>query len=409
MPSGRALVALGASLGMWLGARIVGSPALHVAAVGLALLPLAAWIAEGRSARGLVARRRVSETRVQPGQRVRVDLEVENPSGTSTSVLLIEDRLPSALGRPPRLALTGIPPRRSQVVSYVIVPTARGRFPIGPVVVQPADPFVLVRRRIAFDEIDHLVVTPEIEDLSQDAGPRRGVAAGTSRAHRLLRTGEEFFTMREYQTGDDLRRLHWPSVARTGRLMIRQDESTRRARAVLFLDTRDAMLGQARAPGFERAVSAAASIGVLLARSGFGMRLATPEWPAVSVSEEDLLDRLAAVTHATSRLLSPALSRLRSEASAETSLVLVTAPLGPGDLGPLTRACAGFGPKLALLVYPTDPAALPPDRQAAVEGRAGVARLSLGRAGWDVVILSPSMRLGDVWHSNTQPRFATLA
>jgi len=31
-----------------------------------------------------------------------------------------------------------------------------------------------------------------------------------------LRTGEEYFTMRSYQEGDDLRRIHWPSVARTG-------------------------------------------------------------------------------------------------------------------------------------------------------------------------------------------------
>ena len=35
--------------------------------------------------------------------------------------------------------------------------------------------------------------------------------------------------MRGYQEGDDLRRIHWPSVARTGELMIRQDESSKRA------------------------------------------------------------------------------------------------------------------------------------------------------------------------------------
>ena len=58
--------------------------------------------------------------------------------------------------------------------------------------------------------------------------------------------------MRGYQEGDDLRRIHWPSVARTGELMIRQDESTRRSTAVLFVDTRDAAVGQTHTPSFEK-------------------------------------------------------------------------------------------------------------------------------------------------------------
>ena len=51
--------------------------------------------------------------------------------------------------------------------------------------------------------------------------------------------------MRQYQQGDDLRRIHWPSVARSGDLMIRQDESSRRSNALLFVDTRMGSIGQA--------------------------------------------------------------------------------------------------------------------------------------------------------------------
>src|SRR5437899_3317308 len=80
-------------------------------------------------------------------------------------------------------------------------------------------------------------------------------------AGRLHRSAAEFYTMREYVTGDDLRRIHWPSVARTGQLMIRQDESTRRSSALLFLDSRASALGAYGSPGFERAVSVAATLG----------------------------------------------------------------------------------------------------------------------------------------------------
>ena len=48
--------------------------------------------------------------------------------------------------------------------------------------------------------------------------------------------------MRQYHEGDDLRRIHWPSVARTGELMIRQDESSQRANGLVFLDSREGTL-----------------------------------------------------------------------------------------------------------------------------------------------------------------------
>src|SRR5581483_2894182 len=175
-----------------------------------------------------------------------------------------------------------------------------------------------------------------------------------------------------YQEGDDLRRIHWPSVARSGELMIRQDESSRRASAVLFLDTRESALGKVRTPAFERGVSAAASVGVLLARSGFSTTLATSQMAPMPVTEERLLETLAGIGHHTSRALSAGL----------TSLI---------------RSGVVFGPKIAILVYPVDPETLPPERQAHLEGRATSARLSLSRSGWEVLIVSPSGRLRDVW------------
>lgn len=205
--------------------------------------------------------------------------------------------------------------------------------------------------------------------------------------------------MRPYQEGDDLRRIHWPSVARTGELMIRQDESTRRASGLVFFDSRAAALGRTHTQAFERGVSVAASIGVLLARRGFVLRLATTELPAAALSEDRFLDALTGISHAEARSIGPALAHLRSGSSPDASLVFVSAPPVPSELGGLIRAGAGFGQKLAVLIYPTDPGQLPPERQAQLEGRATQARLSLSRAGWDVIVLPPSMRLLERWHA----------
>ncbi len=399
MASGRSLLVLACGLALWLAARLVGSPALHVVAAGLVALPFAAALFAQWGHHRLEVVRRLSDARVPPGQRVTVELEVVNRSAVSTSFLLLEDRLPASLGGPARLVLTGVPGRGTQRVSYTVVPRARGRYVLGPLRVDISDPFVLARLRMEIDLRDELTVTPEVERLAGQPGHPTGMGTGLSRARHLSRAGEDFYTMRPYQEGDDLRRIHWPSVARTGQLMIRQDQSSRRSSALILLDTRSAALGETRRPAFERAVSAAASLGVHLARSGFSLRLATVQSPPMPLSEEGLLELLAVVSHSTSRGLGQTLAHVQGEASADTTLVAVTAPPPPMELAALTRAGIAFGPRLAVLVYPVDPKTLPSERRATLEERATRARLSLTRAGWEVLLLSPSARLADAWLS----------
>jgi uncharacterized protein (DUF58 family) len=67
----------------------------------------------------------------------------------------------------------------------------------------------------------------------------------------------EFLMLREFAPGDDLRRVHWKSTARHQRLMIRQDESRRRAPVLVLLDVRSSAHDRA---SFELAVEAVASI-----------------------------------------------------------------------------------------------------------------------------------------------------
>jgi uncharacterized protein (DUF58 family) len=397
VPSGRGVVVFAAALGLWIVARIAGSPTLHIVAVGLAVLPIAAIAFTRWGRQRLTVRRRLSDQRVQPGRRLTVELEIENEAPTSTSFLLLEDAVPPGLGRPARLVLTGIGARGLAKASYSIVAQSRGRYALGPLAIDVSDPFALTRSRVEFPGRDELIVTPTVEDLESGPATPFGQTSGLSLAKHLFRTGEEFFTMRAYQEGDDLRRIHWPSVARSGDLMIRQDESTRRSNAVIYLDTRQSTVGQTRSAAFERCVSAAASIGMLLVRYGFTIRLATSQLAPSAVSEDQLLDTLAGVSHDGARSSSPALGRLRGAASAESTLVAITAPPDPTELAALVRVGAVFGPRLAVLVYPIDPGALPPDRQAQLEGRASAARLSLSRSGWEVLVLSPETRLKDVW------------
>jgi len=384
---------------MWISARLLGSPGLEVVAIGLAALPFIAGLFLRWSHKAIAATRHLSESRVTPGTRVTVRLDISNPSPATTSFLLLEDRLPPALGRPARLVVTGVGGRGSQRVSYSVLPQTRGHFGIGPLTVDRTDAFGLSRRRVVVEGRDELVVTPEIEDLRAPSESASATSVGNARSRQLLRSGEEYYTMRAYEEGDDLRRIHWPSVARTGSLMIRQDEASRRAGGLLYLDSREATLGPSGSPAFERAVSCAASIGALFARNDYTLSLGADESQIRPVTEERFLELLAGLTHGRSRSLARALTQLRHSGSGDTSLVFVGAPLPPQELPQLVRAGAAFGPKLAVFVHPIEPGEAPSNRRTQLESRATQSQLTLVRAGWDVVLLSPSNRLRERWHT----------
>ncbi len=396
MLTGRAWALLGGGLLLYIASRFVGAPDLHMVAVGLvALVPVAAVLIRW-TRHDLEAVRRLSTRRAFPGSRIRIDLEIHNAGSTRTSFVLLEDRLPPDLGPPSRAVVADIAPGARRTVSHEVIARRRGRYPIGPLRAYLADPFDLVRNTVVFPVQQDLIVYPEVEDLgpSQVASPIG--SSGESSTRQMFRSAEEFYTMRQYEIGDDLRRIHWPSVARTGQLMIRQDEASRRASAALFLDTRESAVGRST-EAFERAVSAAASIGAHYLRSGYRLRLVTPESLPRPVDLDGFLERLALVRPSTTRVLTPSLQRLRSLASGGAALVVVTHIPDPAELAELSRLGAGYGPKLAVLVHPRDPDELYLEPRREIDRQAESARTSMARAKWDVLLIRPNGRLQDVW------------
>src|SRR5207253_1085808 len=78
--------------------------------------------------------------------------------------------------------------------------------------------------------------------------------------------------LREYEVGDDLRRVHWRSTARTGELMLRQDEMPWESRSTILLDTRPSTH---QGESFERAVEIAASLATAMCRGRRQVRFVT--------------------------------------------------------------------------------------------------------------------------------------
>lgn len=257
----------GASLALWVG---FGEVELLVTGV-LLLLGVAVAAASSRSAAprvGVV--RRLAPEAVHEGDQATVELVVTNRRRRSLTGVVLRDSV-GTLGTA-TFEVGRIPSAETVVARYHIVCRPRGVYDVGPAELAVTDPMGLTELGGPTGPTDRLVVYPAVEDLAGFPLVRgRDPAVHASRPEFSHRGGEDFFTLREYQTGDDLRRVHWPSSAKRDELMIRQLETPWQARALVLLDLR--ALAYEDEACFEKAVRGAASVFRHLAASGFDAEL----------------------------------------------------------------------------------------------------------------------------------------
>jgi uncharacterized protein (DUF58 family) len=295
---GRSFLAAAAAAAI--SAMVLGERDLLRVAVLLAVLPLLAAAYVGRSRYKLACTRSLDPVRTPVGSSARVILRLQNMSRLPTGTLLLEDRLPYALGSRPRVVLERLGAHQASSVAYTVRTEVRGRYPVGPLVVRLTDPFGLCELTRSFPTVDRLIVIPRVVPLPSVRLGGEYAGTGDSRARSVAVHGEDDAATREYRRGDDLRRVHWRSTARTGELMVRREEQPWDSRATVVLDTRvDAHRGEGPTASFEWAVSAAASIAMHLRQAGYRVRLVTGSGVDVDATEIGgdgvILDTLADV------------------------------------------------------------------------------------------------------------------
>jgi uncharacterized protein (DUF58 family) len=329
-----------------------------------ALLIAAPLVAAGLAARTrfrLTCARRLDPARVAIGDRARVVLRVENVSRLPTGLLLIEDTIPYLLGGRPRVVVDRLAPRRPIDVGYHVSGELRGRYRVGPLTVRLMDPFGLCELPRAFTNVDTLVVTPQVITLPSVTLTGEWGGAGHSTSRSVATYGDDDVATREYRHGDDLRRIHWRTTARRGELTVRREEQPWQSRGAVLLDTRlVAHRGDGPTSSLEWAVSAAASISLHLARSGFETRLITDTGDEVSSAglagesfDGAVLDALALVDASPGRTLSTGLGAIRRQGT-EGLIVAVVGSLLPDDAEGLARMRSGGAATGIAVVLDTD-------------------------------------------------------
>lgn len=400
---GRCLLAAGLTAGL-AGLILHERDLLRVAALLIAA-PLVAVGFAARTRFRLTCSRRLDPARVATGDRARVVLRIENISRLPTGLLLIEDTIPYLLGGRPRVVIDRLAPRRPIDVGYHVSGELRGRYRVGPLTVRLMDPFGLCELPRAFTATETLVVTPQVVSLPavQLSGEWGGAGHSTSRS--VATYGDDDVATREYRHGDDLRRIHWRTTARRGELTVRREEQPWQSRGAVLLDTRlIAHRGDGPTSSLEWAVSAAASISLHLARTGFEIRLITDAGNEVSSAglagasfDGGVLDVLAVVGPSSGRSLHTGMSAVRRQGT-EGLLVAVVGALSPDDADGLARMRNGAASVGIALVLDTD-SWITQSPQSAAASASSYQRTCqlLAQSGWRTIEVRRGDSLADLW------------
>lgn len=260
----------------------------------------------------------------------------------------------------------------------VTIPTLRrGIIDIGPVTTLRTDPIGLLRREHAQAKVHRLYVHPRTVSVpSTSAGFVRDLEGNPT--NRIVDSDMSFHAIREYAPGDSQRSIHWKSTAKTGQLMVRQYEESRRSRLVVALSVHsDDYLNDEE---FELAVSVTGSLAARAIRDGRDVAVVTSEQiqelartsvrsirSLPVITERTLLDDLSSVESSFSTMPIDDVCALTAHAIPDVSIAFVVCGSSV-SAGRLRALQLRFPPDVAVVAVRVDELAAPSFRELAGTG-----------------------------------------
>jgi uncharacterized protein (DUF58 family) len=341
---GRLALALG--LATYLAAWAFGAESLYAPAVGLVLAALAALAWTRLLARPLRLHRSVDRDRPIEGDDVVVRIELDADGGVLPGSVVLHDPASGLGERDVTVPRDGKRLRTAYRVSKV--PRGRYRFTDAEVAIE--DPFGLSRREQALPDTGTLLVYPRLTRLASLFSERGLRSHGAGRVLLRRPAGFELHSVREYQNGESLRRVHWPSTAHRRQLMVKELEDTPRDEVVVVLDAQGGFdAGEPPDSSFDTQVRAAGSILWTHARRARNARLlvtsgAAAETVSVRSYERDwprAMEALASAEQTGRRPVEVFVADEIGIAARASDLVVVTPALRPTLVEPLIARAVG--------------------------------------------------------------------
>lgn len=226
--------------GMSLLGLVYNAIPVYFMVAGLLAVLVVSYLASRLSTRALACRRETAD-RVFEQEPLGVGITIANQGRFPRLLLTVVDRVPEfvEVDQPPEFVLPALWRGEEVRLSYQARPQKRGVFRLGPLTVSSSDPFGIFPRFLPLPATAEAVVYPRpvpLDGLIAQQGADPGVSSGER--SRTSDADMDFYSVREYQPGDDLRRIHWPTTARHSQLTVMEFERGAASSLAVVLDTR---------------------------------------------------------------------------------------------------------------------------------------------------------------------------
>jgi uncharacterized protein (DUF58 family) len=172
------------------------------------------------------------------GERTEITIEVTQESNQILE-MRVTDALDPALDAMPAAKRVLAYPRDAMRVMIECTPNVRGDVALGEVFLRYRGALKLAERWASVDLGQNIRVYPPLERSPEDTKLyllRIRQIALQKRRLRLRGLGREFESLREYQSGDEVRNIAWPATARRGKLITREFTTERSQQVWIVLD-----------------------------------------------------------------------------------------------------------------------------------------------------------------------------
>ncbi len=201
-----------------------------------------------------------------------VKMSIRNNAARGASFFELLDYFPA--GRPGKektsLFILDIAAKEEKNLNYAVDCYKRGVWNMGPIEVISQDALGFFRMKQTLDVISGIIIYPALFRVFAFPPLARGSVSwmGVETA-KISGDSHEFFGIREYQRGDSVSRIHWPSTARHNKLIVKQFERNSVQEATIVLDLKKGNnIGTGRETTLEYSVKIAGAIARFLMDSG---------------------------------------------------------------------------------------------------------------------------------------------
>jgi len=210
--------------------------------VGVVLLA-GAWVWVTVVARSIELTRLPEFFRAGVGDIFKEQYEIRNMSSLPGMWVELYNEMPLPTASGSRL-LTRVRPRQKQTYVARTWLTRRGGFPIGPTILKVSDPLGLFRAERQYPAERTLIILPMIFPIESFLSPPGMIPGGPVIRRKTMDITPHAAGIREYVPGDPMKRIHWPTTARRGSLMVKEFEQDPLAQVWLFLDAQQSVQSQ---------------------------------------------------------------------------------------------------------------------------------------------------------------------